>query len=74
MAARVTREALEGYLRCRYKGYLKQTGQDGTVADYEAVLAEQRDAVRRTAVERISARHAGDDVVRDTRDGSGSGR
>jgi hypothetical protein len=47
MAARVTREVLEGYLHCRSKGHLKQTGQTGTVSDYEAVLAGQRDAARR---------------------------
>lgn len=45
MTAKITREILEGYLNCRYKGHLKLAGEHGTRSDYEALLIEQRDEV-----------------------------
>ena len=40
MAAKITRDILESYLHCKYKGFLKLTGQQGTKSDYETLLTE----------------------------------
>ncbi len=65
MATQITREVLDAYLRCRYEGHLKSLGEHGTATDYETLTADQRDTVRRLAVERITARYAGSEVARD---------
>src|SRR5688572_22026919 len=64
MDQRITREILEAHLHCRYKGHLTQAGQVGTRSDYEHLTAEQGDAVRQRAVERVADRHAADEVIR----------
>lgn len=45
MPAKITKDVLESYLNCKYKGYLKLTGQQGTKSDYETLLTEMRAAV-----------------------------
>jgi putative CRISPR-associated protein (TIGR02620 family) len=35
MISRITRDVLESYLRCKYKGYLKWTGQQGIKSDQQ---------------------------------------
>jgi hypothetical protein len=35
MATKITRDVLESYLNCKYKGHLKLVGQVGTKTDYE---------------------------------------
>jgi predicted RecB family nuclease len=64
MAGKVTREVLEGYLHCKLKGHLNQQGQQGTRSDYEVMLAELRDGVRRGATDKILARHKEGEVAR----------
>ena len=64
MATKITSEVLESYLHCKFKGYLKQTGQQGTKSAYETMLLQARDEVRLRAVETIVARHKEDDVAR----------
>ncbi len=49
MAAKITRDVLESYLHCKYKGYLKLTGQQGTRSDYESLRTEMRAEVRLAA-------------------------
>jgi hypothetical protein len=39
MAAKITREVLESYLNCKYKGHLKLAGEQGAQPDYGALLA-----------------------------------
>src|SRR5271165_6018435 len=34
----ISREVLEGYLNCKYKGHLKLKGEQGTKSDYEAMI------------------------------------
>ena len=46
MATKITRDIIESFLNCKYKGHLKLAGQQGTRSDYELLLAESRDAVR----------------------------
>src|ERR1700746_2739841 len=64
MATKITSEVLESYLHCKFKGYLKLAGQQGTKCDFEAVLAELRAEVRLKAIDAILARHPGDQVAR----------
>src|SRR5262249_29362410 len=44
VASRVTREVLDGYLRCKTKGFLTLAGRDGIKSDYERwrIEAEER--------------------------------
>jgi hypothetical protein len=46
MEAKITRDVLESYLNCKYKGHLKLTGQRGVKCDYETLLMERRAEVR----------------------------
>jgi len=64
MAAKITRDILESYLRCKYKAHLKLTGQQGTKSDYETLLTEMRAEVRLSAIDKILARHAGEEMPR----------
>jgi predicted RecB family nuclease len=64
MTAKITREVLESFLKCRYKGHLKLAGQQGEKADYEILMAEARGRVRLAATERLLARHPEGEVLR----------
>jgi hypothetical protein len=33
MTTKITRDIVESYLSCKYKGHLKLTGQSGTISD-----------------------------------------
>ena len=64
MARKITREVLESYLICKYKGYLKLAGEQGTKCDYEFLLLEARNQVCLAAADRLVARHKQADVQR----------
>ena len=64
MTTKITRDMLESYLHCKFKGYLKLAGQQGTKGDFEAMLTELRTEVRLKATEAIIARHPGDQVAK----------
>src|SRR6266404_374173 len=64
MTIKITRDVLESYLNCKYKGHLKLTGQQGTKCDYEVLLTKMRAEVRLAALENILARHAGEEIPR----------
>src|SRR4051794_36736642 len=64
MATKITRDILESYLHCKFKGHLKLKGQQGTKCDYENLLIERRAKVRLAAIDKILARHAGEDIPR----------
>ena len=64
MATKITRDILESYLHCKFKGHLKITGQQGTKCDYETLLTERRAEVRLAAIDKILARHAGEEIPR----------
>src|SRR5437016_1814335 len=65
MVTKITRDTIESSLNCRYKGWLKQRGHRGTRSDYELLLAESQDIVRRQAIDKILARHPEETVERD---------
>ena len=64
MARKITREILESYITCKTKGYLKLTGQQGVKSDYETLLTEMRAEVRLAAIDKIIARHPGEEIPR----------
>ena len=53
MMARISRSLFESYLNCPMKGHLKYLGQVGVKTDYEKLLGDSREEVRRRAIERI---------------------
>src|SRR5262245_50875227 len=65
MATKITRDIIESYLNCKYKGHLKCAPRQGTQADYGLLVAASRDAVRQQAINKILARHPVDGVERD---------
>jgi predicted RecB family nuclease len=65
MATKITRDIVESYLNCKYKGHLQLAGQQGTRSDYELLLAKSRDEWRCRAIDKILARHQGEEVARD---------
>src|SRR5207244_10943560 len=64
MATKSTREMLESYLHCKFKGNLKLAGQEGRQCDFEAMLTKLRAEVRLKAIDTIIARHSEDQVAR----------
>jgi predicted RecB family nuclease len=65
MTTEITRDIIESALLCKYKGYLKLAGQQGPKPDYERLLVESRDAVKQGAIDKLFARHAAEEIVRD---------
>jgi predicted RecB family nuclease len=64
MATKITRDIIESYLSCKYKGHLKLAGQQGNRSDYELLLAQSRDAAGQRAIDKIIARHSEEEVER----------
>jgi predicted RecB family nuclease len=64
MATKITRDILESHLHCKLKGHLKLIGQQGSKCDYETLLTERRAEVRLAAIDKILARHAGEEIPR----------
>ena len=46
MATKITRDIIESYLNCKYKGHLKLAGESGTQSDYEAMTTAARASSR----------------------------
>jgi predicted RecB family nuclease len=56
MAAAITRDIIDSYLNCKYKGHLKLTGASGTISDYEGITTAARASSREQALTRLVAR------------------
>lgn len=56
MATKITRDIIETYLNCKYKGHLKLTGESGAISDYEAMTTAARASSREQALTRLAAR------------------
>jgi predicted RecB family nuclease len=63
MSTKITNNVLESYLHCKFKGYLKVIGQQGTECDFEAMLMELRAEVRLKAIATITSCHPEDKVA-----------
>ncbi len=57
MLGKITREALEGYLNCKYKAYLELAGEKGTISAYGQLIKEATILIRQTATEKLCACH-----------------
>src|SRR4051794_23067092 len=57
MAAKITRDVLEGYLRCKTEAHLKLAGHQGSMSDYQGLLIASRREVRQQAIDKILAQH-----------------
>jgi predicted RecB family nuclease len=64
MAAKITKDILESYLHCKYKGYLKLIGQQGTKCDYATLLTVMRAEVRLAAIDKTISSHPGEEIPR----------
>ena len=65
MLTKITRDIIESYLSCKHKGHLRLAEQQGVRSNYEVLLAESRDKVKWRAIEKLLARHQGEEVERD---------
>jgi len=61
---KITRDVLESYLNCKYKGHLKLSRQQGTKSDYEILLTEIRAEVRLAAINKITTQNADEEIPR----------
>src|SRR5262245_19534235 len=66
MATTITRDIIESYLNCKYKGHLQLAGESGTPADYETMTTAVRQASREQAVAGLVARFGEGDAGRGT--------
>src|SRR5262249_56998854 len=64
MATKITRDIVESYLNCKYKGHLKLAGENGTPSDYETMTTAARQASREQAVAGLVARFGEGDAGR----------
>jgi hypothetical protein len=53
----ITREILESYLNCQYKGHLKLIGQTGTPSDYEVLMEEIKSESLKSAEVKLAVRY-----------------
>jgi predicted RecB family nuclease len=58
----ITRDILEAYLKCHYKGYLKLIGERGTKSDYEVMVTEVRQESRQRLSEGLVRRYPGVEI------------
>ncbi len=56
MATKISRDIIESYLNCKYKGHLKLTGESGTISEYEAMTTTARQVSRESALTKLAAR------------------
>jgi predicted RecB family nuclease len=63
MASKITKDALEAYINCKLKAYLKIKGDQGSPSDYASMLAQTRQAVRINVTAGISSLHRPDEVL-----------
>ena len=57
MATKITREVLEGYLECRYKGRLRLDGEEGERSDYERMTSEEEAEARTRGLTHLLSCH-----------------
>jgi len=66
MATKITRDIIESYLNCKYKGHLKLAGESGTHSDYETMSTAARETAREEAIAKLAARFGEGDACRET--------
>jgi predicted RecB family nuclease len=66
MATKITRDIIESYLNCKYKGHLKLNGVNGTPSDYEVMTTAASASSREQALVGLVARFGGEVTCRGT--------
>jgi predicted RecB family nuclease len=56
MALKITKNILEGYLNCKYKGRLQLEGEEGQKSDYEGMVTDLGQELRTRAMAELLAR------------------
>jgi predicted RecB family nuclease len=64
MAEKVTREVLEGYLECKYKGRLRLAGEAGEATDYQRLVAEEEAEALARGLAHLLSRHPAGEACR----------
>jgi predicted RecB family nuclease len=64
MRSKITREAVESYLKCKTKAHLHFAEERGISSDYGLLLAERRARVRREAAQRLLSLYQEAEVLR----------
>ena len=66
MTNKITADIIESYLNCKYKGYLKLSGESGRKSDYETMTTVARASSRNQAVAKLVVRFGEGDACRGT--------
>jgi predicted RecB family nuclease len=66
MATKITRDIIESFLNCNFKGHLKLAGESGTQSDYETMTTGVRKSSREQAIAGLVARFGEGDAGRRT--------
>src|SRR5947209_12115940 len=61
---KITRDVLESYVHCMYKGYLKLAGEQGSPSDYVTLQAEARSQIRLAAADKLMGQHKDEVILR----------
>jgi hypothetical protein len=64
MSARTTREVLEGYLECKYKGRRRLAGEQGNESDYQKMISGDEVLARTRAFAHLLSCYAGGQTCR----------
>ncbi len=59
----VTFDLVAAFVRCRYKAFLKCTGETGTVTDYELLERELAEAYRQKAIPQLAQRFSPNEIA-----------
>jgi hypothetical protein len=62
MATKITRDIIESYLNCKYKGHLKLAGESGRRSDYEAMTTAAGQTSRKAALTKLVLRFGAGDA------------
>lgn len=65
MDSKITTAALEGYIQCRYRGFLRLSGQQGDRTEYEKLYASRRDGLQQNVFANLRARYPQDELASD---------
>lgn len=65
MDVKISREVLEAFFDCKFKGYLKWTGQQGVGSEDECVFADLRERVKLQTIVQESRMDSSNDDARD---------
>jgi hypothetical protein len=67
MSTTISRDIIEAYLNCKYKGYLRLAEERGIPSEYETVLAAEGQRARAEVFVRLVDRLGSANVVRDSK-------